>query len=164
MTPPKIQSSESPIVNGNGIPNGVKKAVVKKAPRITLGSYKFDNEIEIKKSKTVGDVKKRISEILNIPENEFIMKKGSHNGAEFKALNDLIDKYTSNALNIYIEYGHPQKDSEIKINLFTCEYDYSFFLVFPYKVTDVGIFMVDLNWTVVELKKSLIEEIKKRRD
>jgi hypothetical protein len=130
--------------------------------RITLNSYRFDNQLEIKKSRSLLDLKKKISEVLQISEKEFIMKKNSHNGPELKSLNDTIDKYATNLLTVYIELGSPQKDSEIKINLFTCEYDFSFFLVFPYKVVDSGFFIVDINWSIKQLKEFLITELEKK--
>lgn len=142
--------------NQSSLPSSQKK-------RITLNSYRFDYQLEIKKSRSLNDLKKRIGEVLKISENEFIMKKNSHNGPELKCLNDSIDKYTTNILTVYIELGSPQKDSEIKINLYTCEYDFSFFLVFPYKVVDAGYFIVDLNWNIKQLKQFLIAELEKKQ-
>lgn len=139
-----------------------KSTRFKKPPKITMCSYKFDNQIEIKKYKTLGELKKRIAEMLNINENEFIIKKNSHNGVELKNLTENIDKHTSNVLTIYTEFGNPQKSSEIKINLYKTDYDFSFFLVFPYKTTDEGVFLVDLNWTIGDLKKFLVGELGKK--
>lgn len=134
----------------------------KKISRITFCSYKFDNQIEIKSSKTLRELKSRISEVLHIPDDKFIIKKNTHNGVELKNLQDTIDKYTSNTLNIYVEYGNPQKDTEIRINLFTCEYDFSTFMIYPYKLIDQGLFLVDLNWTIDELKLFLLNQLKKK--
>ena len=142
------------------------KSISKKVPKITLSSYKFDNLIEIKKFKTLKELKSRIADVLKIPEDIFIIKRNTHNGVELKTLNDTIDKYTTNSINIYVEYGNPQKDSEIKINLFTCEYDFYAFMIYPYKVIDRGVLTVDLNWTVDDLKKNILDSLinKKRLD
>jgi hypothetical protein len=136
--------------------------VTDKKIKITINSYRFENEIEVKKTKTLGEVKQRIAEVLNISEQEFVLKKNSHHGAELKNLSDPIEKYTTNAINLYIEFGCPQKENEIKINLFSCEYDLTFFLVFPYKLTDLGFFVIDLGWTFKELKEKIIIELEKK--
>jgi hypothetical protein len=138
------------------------KTKLKPSTRMRMGLYKFDNQIEIKKNKTLGDLKKRISEVLNLSQEEFIMKKKSHNGIELKNLSEIVDKHSNTSLDIYIEYGNPQKDTEIKINLYRTEYDFSFFLVFPYKTIDEGIFKIDLHWSILELKKYLINELQKK--
>jgi hypothetical protein len=133
-----------------------------KKVKITINSYQFTNEIEVKKSKTLREIKSLIAGVININEQEFILKKSSHHGAEFKNLNDTVDKYTVNAINIYVEYGCPQRESEIKINLYTCEYDYAFFLVFPYKLVDMGFFIIDTTWTIAQLKTHLVKELEKK--
>ena len=135
----------------------------KKISRITFSSYKFDMQIEIKKSKTLKELKLKISEALGINEDLLILKKNTHNGVELKNLSETIDKYSTSSINIYVEYGNPQKDSEIKINLFTCEYDYSTFMIYPYKLIDRGLFIADLNWTIEELKRNLVTELVKKK-
>ena len=50
-------------------------------------------------------MKEKISQVIKVNIHGFIMKRNSHNGTELKNLNDTIDKYTTNAMNIYIEFG-----------------------------------------------------------
>jgi len=135
----------------------------KKISRITFSSYKFDLQLELKKSKTLKELKSKISEVLGIHEDLLIIKKNTHNGVELKNLSETIDKYSTSTINVYVEYGNPQKDSELKINLFTCEYDYSTFMIYPYKLIDRGLFIADLNWTIDELKRNLLSELIKKK-
>ena len=124
-----------------------------------VGAYEFDNEIEIKKTKTLRSLKKRISEIINYDCNEFIMKKNSHNGSELKNLNETIDKYTSLQLKIFLEVGQPMKESEIKLNISICEEDHTQFNILPYKILKIADFSVDSLWSFKEMKKSIRKEI-----
>jgi hypothetical protein len=127
--------------------------------KISFNSYKFDNQLEIKKSKTLAYLKSHLSSIINVPENNFIMKRNSHNGMELKNLVEILEKYTTSQMSVYLEYGQPKKDSEIKINIFLCEYDFTFFLVFPYKISDKGSFTVDLSWNIKQLKEIIAKEL-----
>jgi hypothetical protein len=136
--------------------------------RITVGSYKFNQMIEIKPNKTLKDLKLKISEHLKINEDEFIMKKLSHNGIELKNLGDTLDKICSGNLKVYLEYGTPQKENQLKLNVFLCELDMSFFLLFPYKITELGFFDIDIssnndNFTIKGLKFLLLKEIKNKK-
>lgn len=124
-----------------------------------IGNYFFDNEIEIKKTKTMRELKKRISDIINYNCNEFIMRKNTHNGIEIKNLNDFLEKYTSSVMKIFIELGTPMKESEIKISVNLCEESYEHFNICPFVFSKIGNFSVDLLWTFKELKSSLIKEI-----
>jgi hypothetical protein len=155
------ENSANVIINFN-FPIKNENNLLKKPTKIRVGTYKFDNSIEIKKNKNLSELKKRISEVLNISKDQFIMKKNSHNGVELKNLNELIDKHTTSNMNIYIEYGIPQKDTELKINVYRTQYDFTFFLVFPYKTIDEGILKVDLNWTIKELKLFIIAELERK--
>jgi hypothetical protein len=73
--------------------------------KITMNSYKFDHEIEIKKNHTIRELKTRIGEILKLSNKEFIMRKFTHNGQEIKASNDIVEKLGTNSINIFIELG-----------------------------------------------------------
>ena len=73
--------------------------------KLTMNSYKFENEIEIKKNQTIRDLKTRIGEILKLSNKEFIMRKFSHNGQEIKSSNDSIEKLNTNSINIFIDLG-----------------------------------------------------------
>lgn len=73
--------------------------------KITMNSYKFDNEIEIKKNQTIRELKTRIGDILKLPNKEFIMRKFTHNGQEIKSSNDSVEKLGTNSINIFIELG-----------------------------------------------------------
>lgn len=137
-----------------------------KKVRITVGSYKFDEKIEIKPNKTLKELKNAISDHLKIDVDSFIMKKNSHNGIELKNLSETIDKICTGNSKIYIEYGCPQKENEVKVNLFLCELDLTFFLLYPYKVTDLGFYNIDLETvsTVKDLKEYLINELKVKKN
>lgn len=137
-----------------------------KKVKITVGSYSFNEKIEIKPNKTLKDLKKEISDYLRIDEDNFIIKKNSHNGIELKNLSESIDKVCTGNLKIYIEYGSPQKENEIKINLFLCELDLSFFLLFPYKIIDLGFFNINTEkiTTIKDLKDFLIKEIENKKN
>jgi hypothetical protein len=137
-----------------------------KKVKITIGSYKFDEKIEIKPNKTLKELKKAISDYLILDEDSFIMKKNSHNGVELKNLSETIDKICTGNLKIYIEFGCPQKENEIKINLFLCELDLTFFLLYPYKVTDLGFFNVNLEKvsSIKDLKEFFIHELKYKKN
>lgn len=132
-----------------------------KKSRVTVGSYKFDQEIEIKPNNKLRDLKRAISDYLKLSMDQFIMKKNSHNGLELKNLNESLDKLSSGNLKIYIELGQPQKENELKLNIFSCELDMSFFLLFPYKITDLGLFCIDTDkiQTIEDLKIFLINEL-----
>lgn len=137
-----------------------------KKVRITVGSYKFDEKIEMKLNKTLKEVKKAISDHLRIDIDTFILKKNSHNGVELKNLSETIDKLCTGCLKVYVEYGCPQKENEIKINLFLCELDLTFFLLYPYKITDLGFLNLNLEkiCTIKDLKEYLINELKTKKN
>jgi len=139
---------------------------LEKKIKITVGSYKFNEKIEIKPNKTLKELKKVIAQYINLEEDCFIMKKNSHNGIELKNLSETIDKICTGNSKIYIEYGCPQKENEIKINLFLCELDMAFFLLFPYKIIDLGFFNINIEKisTIKDLKKFLIEELQSKKN
>lgn len=124
-----------------------------------VGSYSFENEIEIKKTKTLKEMKKRIAEIINIPTSEFLIRKNTHNGIELKNLSESIDKHTSSQMKIFVEIGTPMKESEIKITAYLCEENYATFNVIPYKISKICDFSADLIWDFIELKQSLLKII-----
>lgn len=124
-----------------------------------VSSYDFNNELEIKKTKTLRELKKKISNYLAINCNEFIIRKNTHNGTELKNLNDTIDKFTTSKLKLFLEIGVPMKESEIKLSVCLCMEDYSIFNVIPYKINKLGDFSVDLLWSFKELKYYLKNEL-----
>ena len=73
--------------------------------RISMNSYKFNNEIELKKNQTIKELKSMIGEIIKLSNKEFIMRKFTHNGQEIKASNDTLDKLGTNSINLFIELG-----------------------------------------------------------
>jgi len=137
-----------------------------KKVKITVGSYSLNEKIEIKPNKSLKELKKAISDYLRIEEDNFIMKKNSHNGIELKNLSETIDKICTGNLKIYIEYGSPQKENEIKINIFLCELDLSFFLLFPYKIIDLGFYNINTEniLTIKDLKEFLVKEFENKKN
>ena len=57
-------------------------------------------------------MKEHIAKYLVISENDFIMKRFSHNGQELKNLNEKLDIFNSNNLSVYVEYGKPLDESK----------------------------------------------------
>lgn len=137
-----------------------------KKVKITVGSYKFGEKIEIKPNKSLKELKQAIADHVRIDVDSFIIKKNSHNGIELKNLSETIDKICTGNLKIYIEHGCPQKENEVKINLFLCELDLSFFLLYPYKVIDMGFYNVNLEKISIadNLKVFLIDELKLKKN
>lgn len=128
-----------------------------KIKRITVKSYTFDNCIEIHPKKTITDLKNSISQIINVPIDNFIMKKNSHNGVEIKKYNETVDKYSSKTLTIYIQYGTPVKLTDMKIVIQQYIPEKEQFSLYPYKINDLGITTINKTWTV----KQLLENIEK---
>ena len=128
-----------------------------KAGGITIRSYKFDYQIDIHKKASIKDLRVKIAENLNIEENTFIMKKFSHMGQELKNNSETLDKLTNSILSVYIEYGNPMLDSiyfnnldQIKINTFLCEFDFSRFNIFPYKMIELSTIIFENTNTIQE--------------
>jgi len=48
------------------------------------GEYDFENEIGIDNRKTLGELRMRIAEILNLGKNDFIIRRGNSFGSELK--------------------------------------------------------------------------------
>ena len=119
-----LEESNFKLFFENQIPNikvifntPISKEEMKKIKRITVNSYKFNKSLEINPKKTISQLKEEISKSLDIPINNFIMKKNSHNGLEIKKLNDKIEKYTSKVLTLYISFGTPIKEGDFNIKL-----------------------------------------------
>jgi hypothetical protein len=75
--------------------------------KVKPSQYKWDNEIEVKNYWTLKQVKEKIAEFLNLNENEFIMKKFSHNGTEIRNLKEKVSEITNNNMNVFTEFGTP---------------------------------------------------------
>ena len=132
-----------------------------KIKRITVKSYSFDNSIEIHPKKTIMELKEMISQIINVPTDNFIMKKNSHNGIEIKKYNETIDKYTSKCLTVYIQYGTPVKVTDMKIVIQQYLPEKEQFSLYPYKINDLGLTTINKTWTIKELISN-IEKINKK--
>ncbi len=78
-----------------------------KSGKVTLASYRFDNQLKITKKSTVKDLRREIAKYLALGEKEFIMKRFTHNGMELKNSNENLEFYNSKSINIYVEYGLP---------------------------------------------------------
>jgi hypothetical protein len=133
--------------------------------KITHALYKWENEIETKRHWTLAKVKQTIAEYLTLSNDQFIMKKHNHNGVEIRNLNDTVNKlenFSFTSMNIYIEFGAPMKDDELKINLMFCENDFSRFKLFPYILTDLGTVVIKTTQDIKDLKHQLIEEVKNK--
>lgn len=137
-----------------------KPESIRQTNKITATSnYKMDYSIRISTRQKISELKKRISEIVNLPENNFIIKKYGPSGPEIKKLSDPINTFTTNDVNIYLELGTPLKEDEILLNLTFLESDFSYFKIYPYKFVCLDKFVVNINKTVKDAKKDFIEFI-----
>ena len=129
-----------------------------KHKRISVKSYSFNHSIEINPRKTISELRERLSEVINIPIDNFIMKKNSHNGIEIKKYNDTIDKYTSKSLTLYLQIGKPIQPTDLKIRVQYYKYDNTVFALYPYKINDLGEFVINKTWSVTQLLKYFEEK------
>ena len=122
-----------------------------KHKKITVQSYSLTRSIEINPRKTISELRERLSEAVNVPVDNFIMKKNSHNGIEIKKYNDTIDKYTSKSLRLYLQIGKPVQPTDLKIRVQYYKYDSTVFALYPYKINDLGEHVVNKTWSVSQL-------------
>ena len=134
-------------------------------------NYKFENHIEMKKSSSIRELKKNISDYLQINFDDFLIKRNSHNGDELNILSDSLYKFDTNNINIYVEFGRPLGEckfsynlDELNVSVFLWEYDFSKFMIYPYKISDCGIFFVNTKLTIRELKILLCNDLKRTRN
>ena len=163
-----LEESNFKLFFENQIPNikvifntPISKEEMKKIKRITVNSYKFNKSLEINPKKTISQLKEEISKSLDIPINNFIMKKNSHNGLEIKKLDDKIEKYTSKVLTLYISFGTPIKEGDFNIKLQQYIFDNSSFSLYPYKIIDCGLFTINKNDTIDIIINKIIKDNKK---
>jgi hypothetical protein len=64
------------------------------------------------KSNSVKELKTEIAKYLNIKENQFIIRRYSHNGLEMKSLTELLDTFNSQYLSVYVEFGSPMGEGK----------------------------------------------------
>jgi len=121
------------------------------------------------KKSTVNDLRREIAKYLALSEKEFIMKRFTHNGMELKNLSETLEFHNSKSINVYVEYGVPLGESkeyfnidEVKLTCLYCQTDYSKFMIFPYKMTEIGMYVIDSHMTIGDLKVMICEEIKKK--
>jgi len=119
----------------------------------------FDHSIEVPGELTFEQIKEIISIEINVPKDEFIMRKYSYQGNEIRNLEDRIDLTASSFLNLYVEYGKPLRSYSVRVNVFTCENDFSKFLIFPYKLINHGFFLTDTRISINEFKTNIINEL-----
>lgn len=133
---------------------------------ITAETINFENCIEIQGQITFRELKEKISNVINIDKEEFIMRKYSYQGYEIKNLDEIIDTTTKSFLNIYIELGNPTNAYTLRVNIFTintCDScDNSKFSIFPYKLINNGFFTTDTRISINEFKLRILNEIKER--
>lgn len=133
--------------------------------KVNIHDYKMENEMQAKRTNPMAEVKQKIADFLALKPEEFIMRKYNHNGAEIRNLNEtLIEVSGTTSLNflIYVEFGNPMGANELLINVNLCELDFSVFKLFPYRFTELGLKLINTDWTIAELKKHLIEEVKEK--
>ena len=135
----------------------ISTETLKKIKKVTVKSYSFNKSLEINPKKTIKDLKLEISKILNISIDTFIMKKNSHNGVEIKKLSEKIEKYSTKVLNLYIAFGTPVSENDIKLKVQQYINDYNIFAIYPYKIIDLGIILIDKTLNL----KNLIEKIER---
>ena len=121
-------------------------------------NYTFDNSIEVTSRTNIKQLKHLLSIKINLPENKFIIKKFSPQGAELNKLTEEISSIAKSSMNIYIELGTPLMDYEIKLNIYLCEIEInsSRFSINPYKLTELGNIIVDERISLRELKSIIM--------
>jgi hypothetical protein len=84
-----------------------------KIQKISISSYSLDDyKIEVKKTETIESVKKRISDIVKIDINNFIMKKHNFNGIEVKNLSEKVETITHQNMALYLQLGNPTSEGK----------------------------------------------------
>lgn len=115
-----------------------------------------DLSIRISTKETIEVLKVRISEILDMNINEFIMKKYGPNGTEIRDMNSKVSNISNNDINLYLELGTPLKEDEILLNVNYCDLDFSEFKIYPYKFHALDKFVIKVNDRVKDVKRRLI--------
>jgi hypothetical protein len=123
---------------------------------------RMDFSLRISYKEKISFLKNRISEIIGIDVNSFIMKKYGPSGTDIKDLNSLICTISTTDLNIFLQNGTPLKEDEMILNMSYCEFDFSEFKVFPYKFTHLDNFIIKQNATVKDVKNDLRKLIEKK--
>lgn len=128
-----------------------------------ISQIEFKENVTIHSQKTIGELKALISGHLNMPDSEFIMKRGSQYGAEMKDLKQKISQVNiMNNSYIYIEKGVPTNPNEIRLvfSVATSPKDtendgamYSF--EDPFEIS------VNINAKIIEIKEILCERLRK---
>lgn len=127
---------------------------------ITVRSYKFSHEFQCTKSTTLEEIKERIANELKLDQNEFIIRKYSHNGLEIRDLKVRVDTLTIASVNIYVEYGKPLAEGEVKVNIVHCVQEFTRFALFPFKFIDYGHMIINEKKTIGEIKEDILKFLK----
>mmetsp|Transcript_26094 Transcript_26094/g.25715 ORF Transcript_26094/g.25715 Transcript_26094/m.25715 type:complete len:834 (-) Transcript_26094:354-2855(-) len=123
----------------------------------------FKEYVTVHSQKTLADLKTLISAHLNIPENEFIMKRGSLYGSELKDMTLKI--CTANIMNnsyIYVEKGIPANPNEVRLVFSVAvppKDGESDGVVFGFE--DTFEISVNLKAKIIDIKKIVCEKLKK---
>ena len=124
----------------------------------------FSEIITIDNRKRIIDLKRKLSDILNLPLNSFVMKRESKVGNEYKDVESLIkDKFIAHS-KIFLEKGTPSKNGEYRlffslgcpsqIKTDTISYDYE-------ELTELAISAFSKVFAIKEMLCELLFEKKK---
>ncbi|CAG9310433.1 unnamed protein product [Blepharisma stoltei] len=108
-----------------------KKEMEKESYKIVLkfnsvNCGKYENEIIMDKRQLLKNLKCYISSTINVPEDLFLMKRGSMNGHELKDMNATLSAaHLSNGSIVHVELGKPSRPEEIQVVLSLAEFSKS---------------------------------------
>ncbi len=129
---------------------------ISKASLSSTISHKWDFSVKVNLKDSVLSMKIKMAAVLNISENDFIIKKYGPSANEIKDLNALVCSISTSDINIFTQLGTPLKENQILFNLSFVQYDESEFKVFPYKFTSLDKYIVNKNQKVKDIKADLI--------
>ena len=121
----------------------------------------FTNKISVCKTSNLSEVKQKISDILKLKPNEFIMKTGGIAGIELKDLYCTLSSlgFLCNS-TLYIEFGIPAQLNEYKVSLDSAmlnpneKEDYELHIL-----SSFGNFPVNADATVLQVKESIAAKL-----
>lgn len=128
----------------------------------TTISHKWDFSVKVSLKDSLFSMKKKMAEILNMNQNDFIIKKYGPSANQIKDLNAPVCTVATADINIFTQLGTPLRENEVIVNLSFLQDDYCEFKVFPYKFTSLDKYILDKNKKVKEIKGDLVELIENK--
>ncbi len=128
------------------------------APSKSDIEYNFNLSIDSRES--LGQLKNRMMEILNINPDEFILKRGGKMGMELKDLNSTISgQHFVNGSSIFIEKGTPSKPGQYRIQFFLAKKTGLFSDNYFFSFEELFELPIPGEWTVSKVKEFVLENL-----